>query len=109
MPAVRTGTSARLWSRREALEAGAGVALGLALGCSARRAAPDGGRASVIVVNGRIVTLDAARPTAEAVAIRDGRIVAVGGRGAVEAWRGPGTTVVDAGGRTVLSSPSRLW
>jgi predicted amidohydrolase YtcJ len=102
MPAVRTGTSAGLWSRREALEAGAGVALGLALGCSVRRVTSDGGRASVIVVNGRIVTLDAARPTAEAVAIRDGRIVAVGGRGAVEAWRGPGTTVVDAGGRTVI-------
>ncbi|PWS39316.1 amidohydrolase [Falsiroseomonas bella] len=43
-----------------------------------------------------------AAPTAEAVAVRGGRILAVGSRAQVEATRGPGTRMVNLEGRTML-------
>jgi predicted amidohydrolase YtcJ len=36
-----------------------------------------------IYINGDIVTIDDAKPTAEAIAVKDGRILAVGARDAV--------------------------
>jgi predicted amidohydrolase YtcJ len=58
--------------------------------------------AEMIVTNARVLTMDPARPRAEAVAVAGGRIVAVGTRAEVEALAGPGCRVVDAGGRTLL-------
>jgi len=58
--------------------------------------------ADLIVVNGRVLTMDEANPKAEAVAIKDGVLVALGDRASVEALKGPGTEVIDAGGATVL-------
>ena len=58
--------------------------------------------AEMIVVNARVLTMDAAMPRAEAVALSAGRIVAVGSRAEVEAQTGPKTKVIDAGGRTLL-------
>jgi predicted amidohydrolase YtcJ len=58
--------------------------------------------ADLIITNGRVLTMDGDRPRAEAVAIRFGRILAVGSRGEVEALRGPATRVFDAQGRTVM-------
>ena len=58
--------------------------------------------ADLIVEHARIWTVDATRPVAEAVAVLDGRIVAVGTDAAVHAWRGPRTRVVDAGGKRLL-------
>jgi hypothetical protein len=55
-----------------------------------------------IITNAKALTMDEARPRAEAVAIGGGRILAVGSRAEVEALAGPGTRVVDAGGRTLL-------
>jgi hypothetical protein len=55
----------------------------------------------LILTNARVLTMDTARPRAEAVAVAGGRIAAVGGR-EVERRAGPGTRVVDAGGRTLL-------
>ncbi|CAM4132682.1 N-substituted formamide deformylase precursor [Mycobacterium basiliense] len=65
------------------------------------------GDADTIYVNGDIITMDVTvdeeRPTAEAVAIKDGRIVAVGTRQNVaHHHRGPRTRVVDLHGRTLL-------
>jgi predicted amidohydrolase YtcJ len=57
--------------------------------------------ADLILVGGRIWTGDEARPWAEAVAIRDGRFLAVGGTGEVEGHRTGATRVVDLGGRFV--------
>ena len=54
-----------------------------------------------ILTNGRLLTMDALRPRAAAVAFAAGRIVAVGGR-EVETLAGPQTRVIDCGGRTVL-------
>ncbi len=55
-----------------------------------------------IITNAKVLTMDEAHPGAEAVAFAGGRILAVGGRAEVEALAGPGTRVVDAGGRTLL-------
>ena len=58
--------------------------------------------ADLIVTNARVWTVDPAHPDAEAIAIRGDRIVEVGTRAAVDAWRGPSTRTIDAGGRLVL-------
>ncbi|KAA1250088.1 amidohydrolase [Mycobacterium simiae] len=59
--------------------------------------------ADAIYLNGVIVTIDDEQPTAEAVAIKDGRIVAVGTRHDVVAQhQGPATRQVDLAGKTLL-------
>jgi hypothetical protein len=49
-----------------------------------------GGPADVILVNGRVYTVDAARPWAEAVAIRGSRIVAIGTNADARLYTGAG-------------------
>ncbi|MHC9084234.1 amidohydrolase [Luteimonas sp. RIT-PG2_3] len=72
---------------------------------AASGAAPASAQAAELVfTNGRIHTVDDAQPWAEAVAIRDGRIVAVGNADEVKGWTGPQTRVVDLQGRLVLPS-----
>ncbi|QNI05603.1 amidohydrolase [Mycobacterium kubicae] len=58
--------------------------------------------AADVVITGTILTVDDARPTAEAIAIADGRIVAVGDRTDVQPHTGPHTQVVDVGDGCVL-------
>ena len=58
--------------------------------------------AELIVCGAKVITMDAGRPRAEAVAVAGGKIVAVGSDAAVLTLRGPGTRVVEAGGRTLL-------
>jgi predicted amidohydrolase YtcJ len=58
--------------------------------------------ADTVYVNGHVVTLDPAVPTAAAVAIKDGRFMAVGGNTIARTLTGPGTEVVDLGGATVI-------
>jgi predicted amidohydrolase YtcJ len=60
------------------------------------------GAADLIFVNGAVYTVDAARRWAQAVAVRDGRIVAVGSDDDVAAHRGDRTEVVDLRGRMLL-------
>jgi len=55
-----------------------------------------------IIRGGPIVTVDPARPTAEAVAISGGRIVAVGTEAEVMPHRGPNTVVTELAGRTLV-------
>ena len=57
--------------------------------------------AELIVVADVIRTLDPAQPAAEAFAVRDGRIAAIGTRAEVDALRGPGTQVLELGGAAV--------
>jgi len=59
--------------------------------------APD-----TILINGKILTVDAAFSTQEALAIHDGRIAAVGSTAAVRAQATPSTRIIDLGGRTVI-------
>ncbi|WP_447749232.1 amidohydrolase [Pseudomonas nicosulfuronedens] len=54
--------------------------------------------AELLLHNGRFYTLDPAQPWAEAVAIRDGRLLAVGRREDMEHLIGPGTLVRDLEG-----------
>src|SRR5690606_40391770 len=49
----------------------------------------------MILTNARVLTMDPARPRAEAVAVAGGRIAAVGSRAEVEALAGPATEVID--------------
>ncbi|WP_223779332.1 amidohydrolase [Streptomyces sp. 135] len=58
--------------------------------------------ADLLVRNARVFTGDAARPEARAVAIRDGRIAALGDDHGLAHLVGPGTRVVDALGRRVI-------
>ena len=58
--------------------------------------------ADLILTNGQVYTLDAARPWAAAVACGEGRILAVGDAADVQALAGPDTRMVDCGGRLVL-------
>lgn len=58
--------------------------------------------ADLIVENARVATLDAASRMAEALAVREGRLLAVGSNATVRALAGPGTRRIDAGGRTVI-------
>lgn len=59
---------------------------------------PTGRFAELLLHNGRFYTLDPARPWAEAVAIRDGRLLAVGLREEMEHLIGPDTLVHDLEG-----------
>jgi predicted amidohydrolase YtcJ len=55
-----------------------------------------------LVFLGTVLTVDEARPTAEALAVADGRIVAVGNRADVDVWIGPDTEIVELGDACVM-------
>jgi predicted amidohydrolase YtcJ len=57
--------------------------------------------ADLVLTGGRIATMDAARSWASALAVRDGRLVAVGTDAAVALHIGPSTRVIALRGRTV--------
>ena len=57
---------------------------------------------NIIVTNGRVVTMDATGSVAEAIAIRNGKIVDIGSTDEIKAYRRSDTTEFDAAGRTVL-------
>src|SRR5512134_2763662 len=56
----------------------------------------------MILRNGRITTLDRAKPAANAIAIADGEILAVGDEREILPLAGPRTQAIDLGGRTVI-------
>lgn len=58
--------------------------------------------ADLIVMNAKVVTLDAQHPQATAFAVKDGVFAAVGDDAAMAAQRGEKTRVIDAKGRTVI-------
>jgi predicted amidohydrolase YtcJ len=55
-----------------------------------------------LVIRGTVLTVDELQPTAEALAVSDGRIIAVGQREEIESWIGPSTEVLDIGDGCVL-------
>ena len=62
-----------------------------------------GAEADIILHGGKVVTVDAKFSIAQAVAVKDGRIVAIGDdRSVLRAERGTKTQVVDLRGRTVI-------
>jgi predicted amidohydrolase YtcJ len=58
--------------------------------------------ADLIIVNARIWTVNAAQSEAQALAVLNGRITAVGSDAEVQMWKGPHTRVVNAGGKRLL-------
>jgi predicted amidohydrolase YtcJ len=61
--------------------------------------------ADTIYTGGDIVTVNDKQPTAEALAVKDGKIIAVGARAeVVQRHRGASTRVVDLAGRTLIPS-----
>ncbi|MGZ8477949.1 MAG: amidohydrolase [Candidatus Binatia bacterium] len=58
--------------------------------------------ADIVLRGGKIVTVDGAFSIKQAVAIRDGRFVAVGSDGEIRDYIGQGTRVIDLLGRTVI-------
>lgn len=56
----------------------------------------------LILHNGRITTLDRANPAASAVAVENGKFVAVGQDEEIQSLRGAATRIIDLGGRTVI-------
>ncbi len=82
----------------------AGFASGTALpGAVEVRAASERKAPDLILRNGRVYTSDDSMPRAEAFAITDGRFAAVGSSADVMNLKGPGTEVIDAGGRPVFA------
>jgi hypothetical protein len=73
----------------------AGLAAACRQGATARTA-------DLLIVNARIWTGVAAQPEAEALAVVDGRVAAIGTTAELSAWRGPATRVIDAAGARVL-------
>ncbi|MGD8817899.1 MAG: amidohydrolase, partial [Acidobacteriota bacterium] len=98
--ASRTGVAGRR-RRPFRLVALAAVVVGPALSaCSMGGNAPVQAPADLVVVDADVHTVDASMPLAAAIAVRNGRFVAVGE--AAEALVGPDTEVIDAGGATVV-------
>src|SRR5436309_7699386 len=60
------------------------------------------GDADVVLVDGKVFTAARARPWAKALAVRGGRLVAVGTSAQAERWRGRDTALGDLRGAVVL-------
>jgi predicted amidohydrolase YtcJ len=58
--------------------------------------------ADLVLRNGKIVTMNSAQPTAQALAIRGDRIVSVGSSADVAKLTGPGTQVIDLNGQLAI-------
>jgi len=58
--------------------------------------------ADLLLINGRVLTMDAHDTVAQAVAVKDGKIVAVGATTQIESLAGPSTQVIDVEGRTAM-------
>lgn len=58
--------------------------------------------ADLVLRGGKVVTVDDARPEAQAVAMKADRIVAVGSDDEIDAWIGPDTRVIELEGRLAI-------
>jgi predicted amidohydrolase YtcJ len=79
------------------LDAAALVLMGLALSLPARAQSAD-----TVLLNGKILTVDTQFSTRQALAIRDGRILALGSSAEMKKLAGPRSRVIDLQGRTVI-------
>src|SRR3981081_4569297 len=78
----------------------AAVFLFALVGTGTARAQVQAPAPDTILVNGKLVVYDGA--PAQALAVRDGRIAAIGDSSGIRALAGPSTRVIDLGGRTVI-------
>ncbi|MEH6549156.1 MAG: amidohydrolase [Pseudomonadales bacterium] len=78
-------------------------------GCSTEDQSSDGSSptaasdaADTVYTNGNFYTVNTAQPWAEAVAVKDGKIIAIGSGADIEAMIGTETQIVDLGGRFAM-------
>ena len=74
------------------------LSLTLLLSCAEQQSTT----ADTIIVNAVVYTVDPNQPSAEAVAIKDGKILAVGTNAAIEKYKGSNTESIDAGGKFLM-------
>jgi predicted amidohydrolase YtcJ len=87
--------------RRQFLQGMAGSAVAASLtGCAI--GAGEGGEADLILRNGKVHTLDGRNRVVASVAVRAGKVLAVGSDHETALHQGPRTKVVDLGGRTAI-------
>ncbi len=86
--------------RRDWMVASAMLALAIAwhTACRGPRVEP----ATLVLRNGKVVTVDEQKPEAQALAARGDTIVAVGTNEEIEPYIGPSTEVIDLGGRLAI-------
>src|SRR5919106_4387012 len=99
--ATSEGITRRAFLQR-ALAAGAALVGGTCAMNTLNPQAQGGSRSDLILTNGRITTLDAAKPSVTAVAIKDGRFLAVGNDQDILSYRGVNTQVIDVNKRTAV-------
>jgi predicted amidohydrolase YtcJ len=82
------------------------LALGMIIGiaCAPWAAAQNADLNSpeLILTNGKVLTMDGRSTVAEALAVRDGKILLVGNNAAIKQSAGPQTKVIDLEGRTIV-------
>jgi len=78
------------------------LALAMAFAPLAAARAASAPPAQIVITNARVTTLDASRPNAEALALKDGKIVAVGSNAEILRFKGPATTAIDAHQRRII-------
>lgn len=69
---------------------------------SCKSPAPPKDPADMVLLHGRVVTMDSANPEGQAIAIKGDRIVAVGADPVIEAMAGPATQRIDLKGRLAI-------
>jgi len=80
---------------------GLGLLVGaLSLGC--REGEPQADAADLALVNGSVIIMDDESSRAEALAVKDGLILAVGGRAEIDKHIGPNTEILDLKGATAI-------
>jgi predicted amidohydrolase YtcJ len=67
-------------------------------GCKQQKAAP----ADMVLIHGKIYTVNPKEPWAQAMAVREGKILAVGSNKAIAEYQGPSTKAIDAKEHMVL-------
>src|SRR5215203_998210 len=81
---------------------GTALVLAVATGATVGKGQQRPCTAELVVLSAKVHTVDAGRPSAQAVAVCRGLIARVGTNDEVKALAGPSTRVVDAGGRLVV-------
>ncbi len=77
--------------------------ISLLLGLSAcNQATETEAMADMVILNGKIATMDDDLPEGEAIAIKDGKVLKVGSQGEIEGLVGDKTEVIDAEGKFVM-------
>lgn len=79
-----------------------GVFVGAVAASCAFAQQPDPNAADLILAHGKILTMDGQSTAVDALAIRDGKILALGSSAAMKPLTGPQTKLIDLGGKSVV-------